>query len=138
MSRMALGAALAPGEVTVRGDVGKSGGGEEVADLRPLEVAVLDHEPAARHEVRRGIAHDFAQRPESVGPRVERGVGLEATHAALDARVAFRDVRRVADDEGEALVVHRFEPRSRAEFDTMQVQPRSIAPRDGDRVRRYV
>ena len=44
-------------------------GGENIPDGRPLIIAVLDHQKASRHQVRRAVLHD----PADIGQAIVSG-----------------------------------------------------------------
>ena len=109
----ACSAAFEAGQVAVGRDVGESGRGQQLTYGLALAVAVLDDQPATRHEVRRRrwSMTRSASRP-SV-PANSAPCGSKRRTAGSTRRIVLRNVRRIAGDEVEALVRDRLEPVAR-------------------------
>src|SRR6266581_532327 len=95
-----------------------------------LSLAVLQQEPRPGAHVGRGRPRNFPDGVQAIGACYERLPRLEAER--VEMRIAGCHVRRVADDQIEALARQRLEPAAVAELD-VEGEPYGVSLRNFER-----
>jgi len=101
-----------------------------VAQRRPLCGPVLEQQPAAGPQVLRCAARDAAQARKRVGSGCEREARLVRERGLIERRVVTGNVRRIAQDEIEALLCERLEPAALAKVDAGERELRRVGACD--------
>jgi hypothetical protein len=106
----ALGDTLVSGKIGVRAYVSKARAHKQIAHLRSLFPAVLQQQRAAGVQMARRAAHDVLDCLQAARSGDERQRRFILADHRIEVRVALGDVRRIGDDDVEALVDDRGEP----------------------------
>ena len=124
---------FAPFQIERTGDGAETARVEQRAHHCALRGAVLEQQPAAGFEMRRGVGDDAADRVETVRAADQCRARLEAQITFPEVRIVGAEVRRIAGDQRESAPGQRLQPIAGDAFDVAECEPLRIAPRDFER-----